>query len=297
MRTAVLLTSALLLAGAAAAQKRTGPYRPIRHQDDRPAFDKAKLEAYLRRVELWPPQVTVRIDDPKPFVDGLYTVDVHLSSGPASRDDTYYITGDGRKVIRGRAFDLREKPFQHELDILQTSGAPSFGPADAPMTLVVFSDFECPICREEAKALRTNIPKEFPQEVRVVFKDFPLPAIHPWAEAAAIAGRCVFHQNAGAFWAYHDWAYEKQPELTAGNLRAKLLEWAKSQPLDILALTHCVDSRATAAEVAAEVAEGKRLDVEATPTLFLNGRRLVGQVPWENLSQIIRLELQYMSKP
>jgi protein-disulfide isomerase len=298
MRPIALISATILLGLTVTAQQRTGPYRPKKHEaHGKSALDKPTLEAYLRRVELWPPNVNVAIGDPKPFINGLYEVNVHLSAGAAAKDETYYVSADGKKIIRGTTFDIDQKPFQHDLDLIKTVGAPSFGPANAPLTLVVFSDFECPICREEAKSLRENVPKEFPSEVRVVFKNYPLPTIHPWAVAAAIAGRCVFEQKAEAFWAFHDWIYDKQPEITADNLQAKVLEWAKSATLDTLGLQHCIETRATEPEVNAEIADAKRLNVEATPTLFLNGRRMVGQVPWQNLSQIIRLELQFLKQP
>ena len=297
-KAALFISAALLLTVAITAQQRTGPYRPTEHPEHgKSALDKATLEAYLRRVELWPPQVNVSIGEPKPFVNGLYSVRVHLSSGAASRDETYYVSADGKEIIRGTAFNVDQKPFQHELDLIKTANAPSFGPANAPITLVDYSDFECPICREEAKSLRTNMPKEFPNDVRVVFKNFPLPTIHPWALPAAIAGRCVFEQKPDAFWNFHDWIYDKQAEINADNLRAKVLDWAKSAGLDTLGLSHCMETRATEPEINEEIAEAKRLNVEATPTLFLNGRRMVGGVPWQNLSQIIRLELEFIKHP
>jgi protein-disulfide isomerase len=292
MPRAVLPVLALLtLGGAVLAQKSAQPPHPAAGRG--PSVDKPALELYLRRLELWPPQVNVRIDDPKPFVRGLYEVNVHLSAGAATKDMIYYVSEDGQKVLRGTAHDLKRSPFQADLDLIKISNAPGFGPANAPLTLVVYSDFECPLCREEAKSLREHVPKEFPNEVRVVFKNFPLDSIHPWARSAASAGRCVFQQNAAAFWDFHDWIYDKQGEINGENLRSKVLDWAKTKGLDGLGLTHCIDTRATEAEVNAEVAESKALNVDATPTAFLNGRRLVGQIPWDNLAAIIKLELQF----
>ena len=257
------------------------------------ALNKETLETYLRGLELWPPQVEVRVGDPKPFIRGLYKVEVHLSSGPASSDVTYYVSADGKTVIRGSAYNIDRSPFQPELDQLRLDRQPSFGPAGAPLTLAIFSDFECPICREEAKEIRAKVPAEFPQEVRVAFADFPLEAIHPWSKAAALAGRCVYRQNAAAFWDYHDWMFEHQAETNAANLRSRILDWAKSKHLDSDQLAGCMDTRAAEAEVDAEIAMGKRLHVDSTPTSFLNGRPLVGQVPWQNLSQIFKLELEH----
>jgi protein-disulfide isomerase len=295
VRRAVLPLLALLtLGGAVLAQKNTEPQRPAHKPAGRgPALDKSALETYLRRLELWPTQVNVRVDDPKPFITGLYEVNVHLSAGAATKDVIYYVSEDGQKVLRGTAHDMRRSPFQADLDLIKTSNAPSFGPANAPLTLVVYSDFECPLCREEAKSLREHLPKEFPGEVRAVFKNFPLETIHPWAKSAAIAGRCVFQQNGAAFWDFHDWIYDKQGEINGENLRSKVLDWSKTKGLDALGLTHCIDTRATEGEVNTEITESKALNVDATPTAFLNGRRLVGQIPWDNMAAIIKLEMQF----
>ncbi len=109
---------------------------------------------------------------------------------------------------------------------LNVAHQPSFGPANAAVTIVEFGDFECPSCRAEAPLLRELIPKLFPNKVRIVFKDYPLESIHPWARAASIAGRCVFRQNAQAFWKFYDWDYQNQDDTTVENLKSRVLAWA-----------------------------------------------------------------------
>ena len=150
--------------------------------------------------------------------------------------------------------------------------------------MVVFSDFQCPNCKQEEETLRQSLPSTFPTQVRVYFKDFPLEQIHPWAKAAAIAGRCVYHQNPAKFWEYHDWIYGKQSDITVENLKDQVLSFAtNAKDLDTLQLGRCMDTKATEAEVNASIAEARELKVDATPTMFLNGRRLVGNYPWPNL--------------
>src|SRR5580704_2445582 len=109
---------------------------------------------------------------------------------------------------------------------LNVEHQPSFGPTDAPVTIVEFGDFECPSCRAEAPLLRELIPQLFPNKVRIVFKDYPLESIHPWARAAAIAGRCVYRQNPQAFWKFYDWDHQNQDDITVENLKTKVLGWA-----------------------------------------------------------------------
>ena len=259
------------------------------------ALDKTQMESFVRHLLAVIPEVGVKVDDPKPsLVPNLLQVDVHFSYNGRSQDETFYVTKDGKDVIRGFVYDVAQNPFKSDLDKLKTDLTPSMGTAGAPVSLVVFSDFQCPNCKEEEKTLRQNLLAAFPTQVRLYFKDFPLEQIHPWAKAAAIAGRCVFRQSPTKFWEYHDWIYEKQGEITVENLKDQVLAFANSaKDLDSLQLGRCMDTKATEAEVDASIAQARELKVDATPTMFLNGRRLVGNYPWPNLEQIINGELNY----
>src|SRR5579872_5748082 len=156
---------------------------------------------------------------------------------------------------------------------LNIENQPSFGPADAPVTIVEFGDLECPSCRAEAPLLRQLFPDLYRGKLRVVFKDYPLESIHPWARAASIAARCVFRQNAQAFWKFYDWDYDNQDDITPENLKSKVLAWAGGNGINQSELERCIDSKATDAEVSRNVAEGKAAGVTGTPTLFVNGRK------------------------
>jgi len=292
MRLAVLASLLLSLLTVLSAQEKP-------KSAPAPAFDKPHMEAYVRHLLAVIPEVQVKIDDPKPSgAPDLQQVDVHFTYQDRSQDEKFYITKDGQHIIRGVVYNLTQNPFQDDLDKLKPGGAPSFGPAGAPVTAIEFGDFECPNCKEEAKMLRDNVPAQFATQVRVVFKDFPLEQIHPWAKAAAIAGRCIYHQSLPAFWKYHDWIYEHQTEITADTLKTQVTDFAKNAPdVDGVQLGRCIDTKATEAEVDASLAEGRALHVDATPTLFLNGRRLVGNYPWQNINQIINGELSYQKTP
>ena len=288
MRFSALTALCLCLLPAISAQQKSIPVAAS-------AFDKTQLEAYVRHLLAVIPEVEVKIDDPKPSSTAdLLQVDVHFNYQGRTQEEMFYVTKNGQNVIRGVVYNFAQNPFQEDLDKLKTAGAPSFGPATASVTVVEFGDFECPNCKEEAKTLRDNVPTKFPTEVRVFFKDFPLEQIHPWAKAASIAGRCVYHQSEAAFWKYHDWIYEHQNDIQPDILKTKILDFAKTAPeLDSLKLGSCIDTKATEAEVDASMAEARALHVDATPTVFLNGRRLVGNYPWGNLDQIINGELNY----
>ncbi|MBX9603598.1 MAG: thioredoxin domain-containing protein [Bryobacteraceae bacterium] len=295
----LLFASAALVCAQTPAPKPAAPKAQAAKPASNPflkksALDKAALEAYLRHLNLWVPQVSVAIDDPKPSsLPGFLEVGVHLTFNQAFKDEIYLVSKDGQKVIRGTVHDINDSPFRSELSRIKTDLQPSFGEPGAPVVMVVFSDFQCPLCKSEAEIIRQNVAKTFPKDVRVYFRDYPLESIHPWARTAAIAGRCVFRTNPAAFWDYHDWMFANQTVITPDNVRDKILEFAKERKLDALQLGRCVDSKATDKEVTDSIAMGRNLQIDGTPTIFLNGRRLVGSTPWGNLEQIIRMEIEY----
>lgn len=280
------IASLLIAAGFAAAADKTG-------------FDKATLEAYLRHIELWRPEVAVKIDDAKESKElpGFLDVAVHLTYNNASLPvQRYFMSKDGKKIFRADVYDIDRSPFQANLDKLDVKGAPSLGPANAPVTLVVFSDFQCPLCKAEAEVIHKQIPAAFPDKVRVYFRDFPLESLHNWARQAAVAGRCVYKLNPAAFWDYHDWIYENQTYIGLDNINSKLQEFATAKGLDNMQFSRCLENKSTDPEVVASMAVGNSLALNATPTLFLNGRKLEGAVPWETLQTLINMELDHVAK-
>src|ERR1700722_1021965 len=127
------------------------------------ALDKPTFEKYLRHVELFRGDVAFRIDDPRPskYLPGFSEVLVHLVFGTIEKDELFYISSDGQSIIRGDVFSLGKSPFQGNLDRLTLTDQPSFGPANAPVTIVEFGDFECPDCKMEAPILRHNLTDAF----------------------------------------------------------------------------------------------------------------------------------------
>jgi len=261
------------------------------------ALDKATLEAYVRHLfVLDPARITVHVADPKPSADlpGFQEVAVRASMGPQSQDFKFLVSKDGQKILQANVYDIANNPFKSDLDKLKTEFEPSFGTPGAPVVLVEYSDFQCPYCKEEAKMLRDNLLTAYPKQVRLYFKTFPLESLHPWAKAAAIASRCVYRQQAGAFWDYHDWIFAHQAEITAENLKDKVMEWAKGQKeIDALQLGQCMDNKGTESEVQRNIEEGRALAITGTPTLFVNGRRIGQAIDWPNLRSIIDYEIEY----
>ena len=163
-------------------------------------------------------------------------------------------------------------------------GAPAKGPANAPVTIVEFSDFHCPFCKRVNPTLDT-IAQRYGDRVRIVFRDFPIDQLHPGARKAHEAARCANEQ--GKFWAYHDMLFDKAPRATPEDLKT----YARDLKLDVAAFDRCVASGKYVEAVRKDNEEGARLGVSGTPAFFINGRLVSGAQPLEAFVQVIDDEL------
>ncbi len=184
---------------------------------------------------------------------------------------------------------MTKDPLAENRAQMQLNDAPSLGDPKAAVTLVEYSDFECPVCRNLHDVLRGMLPN-YAGKVRLVFKDFPLEQLHPWARTAAIAGRCAYQQNPKAFWKMYDFIYDNQEIISAANAWTKMMDFAGQSGLDNDTFKSCMAGPEAAAAVNASRANGQQLDVNSTPTVFVNGRRMVG-ADAHLLEQYINYEL------
>lgn len=153
----------------------------------------------------------------------------------------------------------------------------------APVTILEFSDFQCPFCKRAQDTLE-QVMREFPGRVRIVFKDFPLD-FHPGARPAALAARCA--GAGGRFWEYHDLLFVAQPDFE----REDLLRYAERIGLERASFAECLDSARFRDAVEQDMTEGRALGITGTPTFFVNGRRLVGAMPVEAFREAVRAAL------
>ena len=158
------------------------------------------------------------------------------------------------------------------------------GAMEAPVTIVEFTDFQCPYCKT-ATATVKQVLEKYPGKVKWVFRDFPIPRLHPEALKAHEAARCAGEQ--GKFWEYHDLLFDRSPRQAPADLK----QYANDLKLGTAAFDQCLDSGKQAAEVNSDVQDGMRLRVEGTPTFFINGRRLAGSEPLATFQKIIDSEL------
>ncbi|MDX1500961.1 MAG: thioredoxin domain-containing protein [Thermoanaerobaculia bacterium] len=169
------------------------------------------------------------------------------------------------------------------LDV-EVAGSPSTGPEDAPVTIIEFSDFECPYCSRLAPTL-DRVREEYGEKVRLVFRQFPLHNIHPNAQKAAEASLCAHEQ--GRFWEMHDTMFREQRALGVEQLKQK----AARLELDTESFNECLDSNRYAEKVDLDLQAGVAAGVTGTPAMFINGRFLGGAQPFEAIAEVIDEEL------
>jgi protein-disulfide isomerase len=169
------------------------------------------------------------------------------------------------------------------VEVAVGDNSPAKGPATAPITIVEFSDFECPFCGRINPSIAEAV-QTYGDHLRIVFRQFPL-NIHPRAQKAAEASLCANEQ--GKFWQMHDLMFAEQKKLEIADLKAK----AGSLGVDQAKFDQCLDSGKFAAQVAADMSEGMKAGVTGTPALFINGRFINGAVPFAELQRVIDDEL------
>jgi protein-disulfide isomerase len=167
---------------------------------------------------------------------------------------------------------------------VSTEGAPSRGAAQAPVTLVEFSDYQCPFCKR-AQVTVKQVLDRYPGKVRHVYRDFPVEKTHPQAGEAAEAARCAHDQ--GKFWQYHDLLFTNAPKAGPEDLR----RYAEQAALDVPTFERCVSSGVHRTKVQRDVEDGRRLGITGTPAFFINGRPLTGAQPLEAFARVIEEEL------
>jgi len=245
------------------------------------------IEAYLRYLYAFGPDIEVHVGAPKDTeIAGLQEISISVKIADNTENAKFYISKDGKYLLRGDLSDITKDPLAETRARLETKDSPSLGDPKAPITLVEFSDFECPVCRNLHDGLRGILPN-YPA-VRIVFKDFPIEQIHPWARTAAIAGRCAYQQDPKAFWKMYDLIYDGQDLISAANAWGKMVDFAAQAGVNAEVFKACMAGPEAPAAIEASRANGMTLEVGSTPTIFVNGRRIVGAD-----SRLIELYINY----
>jgi len=285
LRLSVILSLVLVMFAAGA---RAQAQQPTANTPDQ-AHLIASVESYLRNLFSWGPAFQLKVGPLKDSqLPGFYEVPIAVTFQEQTDTGIVYASKDGKYIIRGELYNTSQDPFADTRAKLVTKDSPSQGPANAKVTVVEFSDFQCPHCRVLSQTLKTLIPK-YPQ-VRFVFKNFPITQIHPWAMTAAVAGRCAFQSSADAFWKMHDAIFQQQELISTEIVYEKLTDFAAAAGLNRDDFKACLADPEVQKSVEADAALGKELKISSTPTVFVNGRENVGGDP-ATLDQLIDFEL------
>jgi protein-disulfide isomerase len=290
----IFLTAALILGSLAASiharQQSTPPAQHTAPSTAQPnAAIQEKIEAYLRNLYAWGPNFKLKFEPLRDTpIPNLYEVKVEVSADGQGDTATFYVTKDGHFLIRAELEDITTDPAAKIRKQISLGGYPAKGPADAKVVLVEYADYECPSCRQLDTVLRALLPTQ--PQVRLIYKDFPLTQIHPWAMTAAIAGRCAYQQNPTAFWKFHDLLYDNQTIISPENAYQKMQDYATQSGLDASTLKTCMADPKSQEDIQKSMSEGESLHINNTPTIFVNGRRLIGPDA-ATLQQFIRYDL------
>lgn len=162
---------------------------------------------------------------------------------------------------------------------------PVYGPEDAPITIIEFSDYECPYCQRWHEQVWIELREAYPDQIRLVYRDFPLYSIHPNAEPAANAANCANEQD--QFWEFHELLFTGGRDLGEDTY----LKYAADLGLDMNDFQQCIDENRYEAEITADYEYALSIGIQSTPTFFVNGIALIGAQPIEVFQEVIELEL------
>jgi protein-disulfide isomerase len=188
------------------------------------------------------------------------------------------------KLTKGSPVEVYFKKPRTNLQV-DVGQAPWMGGENAKVTIVEYSDFQCPFCSKGAKVVG-DIKKKYGNKVKIAFKHFPLP-MHPDAGPASEASMCVNEQSKDKFWKFHDIVFANQSKLSAADLATH----AKAAGADEKKFKECFESKKYADFVKKDLADGEKLGIRSTPTFLVNGQLLSGALPIEQFSEVIDEEL------
>jgi protein-disulfide isomerase len=261
-----------------------------------------RIEIQLRSQYSIPPTVDIAVGNTKPSdIPGFDTLPVTLKMGTKDSTLEFLISKDKKTLAHLEKFDIASDPTA-KIDL---AGRPVRGNKDAKVTIITYDDFECPYCAMMHQTLNKDLLGIYGDKIRIIYKDYPLFSIHPWADHAAVNANCLNAQSNTAYWNFADYIHANQKSVTvdkdSGEKRALpqqvaeldrlTLDQGKKDHLDETQLQACIKKQDDS-KVIASSKEGDDLGVDSTPTMFINGEKISGAVPLQAMLPIINRALR-----
>jgi protein-disulfide isomerase len=246
------------------------------------------VNGFLQQTFGYDSTVTWKITAIKPSIaEGLAEVDVVLTNSQGQSGTTLYVTPDGKHALTGEIMPFGAKPYEPAKEaLLKGINGPARGPEKSTVTIVEFSDLQCPHCKDAQPVIEKLLETE--PNARFVFQNYPLP-MHNWAAKAAYYADCVGRSSNDAFWKFVQGTFDQQANLTESNADEKLTAIADASGVKGADIAACAAKPDTKSRVEKSVALGTSVGVTGTPTVYVNGRRIgnVVGVPPEVLKGLV----------
>jgi protein-disulfide isomerase len=253
-----------------------------------------RVEIMIRsRADLSPEYVVAIGDRTKSDVPGFDQIDVVITAGgKSSKPIAFLLSQDGKTLAQFNKFDISQDPKEKIVPVDRPGRG---GPANAPVVIVGFDDLECPFCAKMNAELFPAVLDRYKDQVRVVYLDFPITEIHPWAMRAAIDANCLAAMSTAGYWNYIDYVHAHAAEMGGADktvvkanqmLDQIALDEGERQELGPDDLAACIKKQDDT-KVRATMKQGDALGVGATPALFINGEKLEGAHPIEYVFRMI----------
>jgi protein-disulfide isomerase len=265
-----------------------------------------KIEHQMRSYYNIPTDVKVIVGEvtPSPDWPGYDTVAVTIDGESKKQDYKFLLSKDRNTMLRITKFDLTKDPFADLMGKIDVTGRPSRGAKGAKVVAVNYDDFECPYCSRMHAMLFPEILKEYGDRVTFIYKDYPLSEIHPWAIHAAVDANCLAAQDADAYWDFADYVHankhdvdnEKTQPARFDVLDKMAVLQGQKHSVDAAKLQTCVKTQ-NEDGVRASMKEADGLGVNATPTLFINGQKIDGAVPLNEIRAALDQALKDAGQP
>jgi protein-disulfide isomerase len=238
---------------------------------------------------------------------GFEVLPVTIEQDGTKKTFEFQVSKDGSRLLYINSFDLSEDPYARAMKSIDLKGRPARGASDPKVTIVVYDDFQCPFCAKFYVTLFNEVMNNYRDNVRVVFKDFPLADAHPWATHAAIDGNCLAAQSNDAYWSFADFVHTHQQHLNEDHklgeapdkafldLDDLAKQVATSKKLDDTTIAQCIAAQKTD-QIDSSIAEGTKLGVSATPGIFVNGEQLEGALTTTEIKAAIEQALARSQK-